>query len=87
MRLTCVQLADIRDQFDEIKEYDLSQDHNGHDINGPMLLDGGQATYDLPTVLDDMPPREVADKLIFRYFNSAENSIGTFDGTQSNAQY
>lgn len=41
-----------------------------------MLLDGGQATYDLQTVLYDMPPREVADKLIFRYFNSAENSIG-----------
>lgn len=43
-----------------------------------MLLDGGQATYDMPTVLHDLPPREVADKLVFRYFNSAENSIGMY---------
>lgn len=45
-------------------------------MSGPMLLDGDQATFDIHTVLLDVPPKDVVDKLIFRYFNSAENSIG-----------
>lgn len=43
-----------------------------------MLLDGGQTTYTLQAVLQGMPQREIVDKLVYRYFNSAENSIGLY---------
>jgi hypothetical protein len=71
------QIADIRGEIEEA-ESSPSQDDEDLEANGPMLLDGGQATYDLPTVMRDMPPKDVVDKLIFRYFNSAENSIGAY---------
>lgn len=75
--LTAAQIADIRDV---IEGSDLSpgssQEEEAAGISGPMLLDGGQATYDLPTVLLDLPPRQSVDKIVYRYFNSAEQSIG-----------
>lgn len=73
-----MQISDIKDQFNQIQDVDdsTSDGQDNLEINGPMLLDGGQATYDLQAVLRDMPPREAVDKVIFRYFNSAENSIG-----------
>lgn len=83
------QIVDIRERFDEIKEMDNSpsEDPDSLAINGPMLLDGGQATYDIQAVLCDMPAKDVADKLIFRYFNSAENSIGRMVSLNRDGQY
>lgn len=76
----CFKIADIKDQFDAIQDPDVgaSKEQDELLIDGPMLLDGGQATYDLQMVLYDMPSRDVVDRLIFRYFNSAENSIGMY---------
>ncbi len=41
-----------------------------------MLLEGPGGTSDIQDILSDLPPRNIVDRLIFRYFNSAEYSIG-----------
>lgn len=72
-----LQIADIREQLEHSKDTTGATFEEPEDpVSGPMLLDGGQATFDIPTVLRDLPPKDSADKLVFRYFNSAENSIG-----------
>lgn len=43
-----------------------------------MLLEGLQAVSDMQDILSSVPPKDVADRLISRYFNATEISIGTF---------
>lgn len=78
-----LQIADIREQLEHAKDTtDATFEEADAPVSGPMLLDGGQATFDIPTVLLDVPPKDAVDKLIFRYFNSAENSIGKIRRTK-----
>lgn len=76
--LTGVKVADIRDQLDgaNAKEPDSPRDQDLVEAGGPMLLDGRQETFDLQTVLLDLPERQAVDRLVYRYFNSAEITIG-----------
>lgn len=53
---------------------------------GPMLLEGQRSYSDLADILADMPEKAVADKLISRYFNSAEPAIGAFALKLANKQ-
>lgn len=42
-----------------------------------MLLEGTHPSSDLAAVLCEIPPRDVADRLVSRYINSNEPSAGT----------
>lgn len=42
-----------------------------------MLLEGTSPISDLEGVLSDIPPKDVADRLVSRYFNSNDPSTGT----------
>lgn len=53
---------------------------------GPLLLEAQRGHSDIAAILADLPEKSIADKLISRYFNSAEPAIGAFcsgAGTQS----
>lgn len=45
---------------------------------GPLLLEGHRGHSDIADILADLPEKSIADKLISRYFNSAEPAIGAF---------
>ena len=60
-------------QFDVPDEFDTEPAPTG-----PMLLEGQRNHSDIADILADLPDKAVADKLISRYFNSAEPAIGTF---------
>lgn len=43
---------------------------------GPLLLEGQRGHSDIADILADLPEKSIADKLVSRYFNSAEPAIG-----------
>lgn len=78
------QVADIRDHFDQ-GDSPVSDDSPTNtdglsqgSSHEPMLLEGLRAKFSLPVVLADVPPKHIADRLVSRYFNSTQNSIGTY---------
>lgn len=61
-------------------EQDLSSEDsqvlNEQDSEGPLLLQGVSKPLSLGDVLVAIPPRPVVDRLVSRYFNSMEPSVG-----------
>ena len=72
-----LQVADIKNHFEQsdspVEEDETFQDSSGE----PMLLEGLREKFSLRDILAAIPPKNVADRLISRYFNSTQNAIGT----------
>ncbi|KAI3111633.1 transcriptional regulator family: Fungal Specific TF [Penicillium roqueforti] len=71
----CNEVASIREHIDrdhsaEPLDFPGQIQHEG----GPMLLEGTHPSSDLAAVLCEIPPRDVADRLVSRYINSNEPS-------------
>jgi hypothetical protein len=71
-------VADIRDEFDRTSLTDHGDALDPRNSGGPMLLDGVGTVSDMQDILTDVPPRDVADRLISRYFNSTQLHVRMF---------
>ena len=60
-------------QFDGPDEFDSEPAPTG-----PLLLERQRGHADIAGILADLPEKGIADKLVSRYFNSAEPAIGAF---------
>ena len=47
----------------------------GSQRTDPMLLSGTQPLPDLQSVIADLPARVMTDRLLYRFFQSTENSL------------
>ncbi|KAH8901265.1 hypothetical protein GQ53DRAFT_631746 [Thozetella sp. PMI_491] len=64
------EIADIREDFDRATLAEPGDVPVQSHSTAPMLLGGLGTTPEMQNVLADIPPKEVADRLISRYFNS-----------------
>ncbi|KAK5171854.1 uncharacterized protein LTR77_003490 [Saxophila tyrrhenica] len=71
----CNEIADLREQIDQSAEESPPYGVDTNQSRMSMLLEGVRGAKDLQDVLADLPSRNVCNRLIHRYFNSAEYSI------------
>lgn len=45
-------------------------------VDGPLILDASETPPDLESILSDVPPKDIASKLVSRYFNGVEFPTG-----------
>ena len=72
-----LQLAEIRDHFDQETQTEATNILDSNNVDGPMILDASETTPDLDSILSDIPPKDIASKLVSRYFNGVEFPTGT----------
>lgn len=66
------QVAEIRDYCDQAHHAESENIVETRVVEGPMLLDGFETPPDLESILSDVPPQDIANKLVSRYFNGVE---------------
>ncbi|UKZ92104.1 uncharacterized protein TrAFT101_007072 [Trichoderma asperellum] len=69
------EITDISRQLDQDSSTDDFEESEAGYGNGPMLLGGLWPTASLEDILSDIPPRDLADRLVSRYFNSLDPSV------------
>lgn len=72
-----LQLAEIRDHIDQETQTDAANMLNSNNVDGPLILDASETPPDLDSILSDIPPKDIASKLVSRYFNGVEFPTGT----------
>jgi len=72
-----MQLADIRDHIDQEIQTEPASILEPVDADGPLILDPSETPPDLESILSDVPPKDIASKLVSRYFNGVEFPNGT----------
>ena len=72
-----LQLAEIRDHFDQETQTEAANILDSNNIDGPLILDASETPPDLDSILSDIPPKDIASKLVSRYFNGVEFPTGT----------
>jgi hypothetical protein len=77
IRSWLLQLADIRDHFDQATQIEPADILESRNADGPMLLNTSETPPDLESILSDVPPKDIATKLVSRYFNGVEFPTGT----------
>lgn len=70
------QLADIRDHFDQETQAEPANILDSGNADGPLILDASETPPDLESILSDVPPKDIASKLVSRYFNGVEFPTG-----------
>lgn len=74
--LTLTQIAELREQLDEIPITARSRSPTQTEISGPDLLFGRQRHATKQEILAGLPPKAEGDELIAVYFNSMDMSPG-----------
>ena len=69
-------MADIRDHFDRANQTEPADILESRNADGPLILDGFETPPDLESILSDVPPQDIANKLVSRYFNGVEFPTG-----------
>jgi len=69
-------LADIRDHFDQETQAEPANILDSGNADGPLILDASETPPDLESILSDVPPKDIASKLVSRYFNGVEFPTG-----------
>jgi hypothetical protein len=75
------QVADIREHFDQANHLEPGNILETTFADGPLILDGLETPPDLDAILSDIPPQDIMNKLVSRYFNGVEFPTGTFSDT------
>jgi hypothetical protein len=75
------QVADIREHFDQANHLEPENILETRVTDGPLILDGLETPPDLEAILSDVPPQDIANKLVSRYFNGIEFPTGTSSDT------
>lgn len=70
-------MADIRDHFDQETQTEPASILEPVNADGPLILDASETPPDLGSILSDVPPKDIASKLVSRYFNGVEFPNGT----------
>ena len=70
------QLAEIRDHFDQETQTEAANILDSNNVDGPLILDASETSPDLDSILSDIPPKDIASKLVSRYFNGVEFPTG-----------
>jgi hypothetical protein len=73
LTISCLpQLADIRDSFDQESQTEPMNILESGNADGPLILDASESPPDLESILSDVPPKDIASKIVSRYFNGVE---------------
>ncbi|EEU45211.1 uncharacterized protein NECHADRAFT_40978 [Fusarium vanettenii 77-13-4] len=70
----CTEVEKIREHLDRGDAAAQVDDQDPSQSDGPMLLEGVGQISDIETIMADIPPKDVVDRLVSRYFNSTEPS-------------
>ena len=66
------QLADLRDHFDQETQTEPARILEPVNADGPLILNASEIPPDLGSILSDVPPKDIASKLVSRYFHGVE---------------
>lgn len=72
-----MQVEHIREHLDETNESTDLGIVDQAQSQVPMLLGPGRVTPSLEEILADVPPKNIADRFVSRYFTGTEPSIST----------
>jgi hypothetical protein len=75
------QVTDIREYLDQANPLEPENILVTRTADGPLLLDGSETPTDLEAILSDIPPQDITNKLVSRYFNGVEFPSGTSSDT------
>ncbi|RSL73543.1 hypothetical protein CEP53_000670 [Fusarium sp. AF-6] len=83
----CTEVEKIREHLDRGEAPAQVDDQDQSQSPGPMLLEGVGQLSDIETIMTDIPPKDVVDRLVSRYFNSTEPSTIVFHAPTFEQEY
>ncbi|UPL00951.1 hypothetical protein LCI18_011885 [Fusarium solani-melongenae] len=83
----CTEVEKIREHLDRGEAAAQAEDQDQSQSHGPMLLEGVGQISNIETIMADIPPKDVVDRLVSRYFNSTEPSTIVFHAPTFEQEY
>jgi hypothetical protein len=74
-------VTDIREYLDQANPLEPENILVTRTADGPLLLDGSETPTDMEAILSDIPPQDITNKLVSRYFTGVEFPSGTSSDT------